>query len=105
MKILNKEVSFDIEEAENLDKVVELDIKYQEKLKDATTMLEQCKVYKDFFDELIGAGTSDMLFGEKNRISELIDAYMEIFNATEKFANDINEKRKLIDSKIERYKR
>ena len=50
MKILGKEIDFSFEDAENMDRVRLLDTEYKEKLKGAKTTVDQCNVYKDFFD-------------------------------------------------------
>lgn len=104
MKILDKEINFSFEDAENMDKVQSLDLKYQEKLQQAKTTLEQCQVYKEFFDKLIGEGTSKELFGDKNNILQIIDAYQDIVNEAERVATEINEKSAKMKKKYKRYK-
>lgn len=104
MKILDKEINFSFEDAENMDKVQSLDLKYQEKLQQAKTTVEQCQVYKEFFDKLIGEGTSKELFGDKNNILQIIDAYQDVVNEAERVATEINEKSAKMKKKYERYK-
>lgn len=104
MKILDKEFDFNFEEAENIDKVMVLDKEYQEKLKTTGTLVEKCKVYKDFFDELIGKGTSEKLFGNKNNFFEITDAYSELVEEAEKVSKKLQEKTKKMRTKYERYK-
>ena len=104
MKILNKEINFSFEDAENMDKVQSLDLKYQEKLQQAKTTVEQCQVYKEFFDKLIGEGTSKELFGDKNNILQIIDAYQDVVNEAERVATKIKEKSAKMKKKYERYK-
>ena len=104
MKILDKEIDFDFEEAENIDKVVELDRKYQEIFNNAKTLVEKCQTYKDFFDELIGEGTSEKLFGDKNRIFEITEAYQQLVEEAERVSVKIKEKTTKMKKKYERYK-
>lgn len=104
MKILDKEINFSFEDAENMDKVQSLDLKYQEKLQQAKTTVEQCQVYKEFFDKLIGEGTSKELFGDKNNILQIIDAYRDVVNEAERVATEINKKSAKMKKKYERYK-
>lgn len=104
MKILDKEINFSFEDAENMDKVQSLDLKYQEKLQQAKTTVEQCQVYKEFFDKLIGEGTSKELFGDKNNILQIIDAYQDVVNEAERVATEINEKSAKMKKKYKRYK-
>ena len=84
MKILGKEIEFNFEEAENIDKAIELDSKYEEKLKKANTFTEKSIVYRGFFDELMGEGTSQKLFGDKNNFFEIIDAYQDVIKEAER---------------------
>ena len=104
MKILNKEIEFSFEDAENMDKVQSLELKYQEKLQQAKATVEQCQIYKEFFDKLIGEGTSKEIFGDKNNILQIIDAYQDVVNEAERVATKINEKSAKMKKKYERYK-
>ena len=104
MKILDKEIDFSFEDAENMDKVQSLDLKYQEKLQQAKTTVEQCQIYKEFFDKLIGEGTSKEIFGDKNNILQIIDAYQDVVNEAERVVTKINEKSAKMKKKYERYK-
>lgn len=104
MKILGKEIDFSFEDAENMDRVRLLDKEYTEKLKGAKTTVDQCNVYKDFFDELIGEGTSKEIFGEKNNILQIIDAYYDVVEEAERVGKEIKEKSARMKKKYERYK-
>lgn len=104
MKILGKEVEFDFEEAENIDKAVQLDKKYSQEFKQAKTLTEKCEVYKQFFDELIGEGTSKVLFGDKNKFFEITDAYQELIAEAEKVNAEIIKRTNNMNKKYERYK-
>lgn len=104
MKILGKEIDFSFEDAENMDRVRLLDTEYREKLKGAKNTVDQCNVYKDFFDELIGEGTSKEIFGEKNNILQIIDAYYDVVEEAERVGKEIKEKSARMKKKYERYK-
>lgn len=104
MKILNKEINFDLDDAENIDRAIELDKKYADKLEKAKTITDKCKVYKEFFDELIGEGTSKELFGNKNKIFDITDAYQDIIKEAERINTEAAKKAANIKRKYERYK-
>ena len=104
MKILGKEIDFSFEDAENMDRVRLLDTEYKEKLKGAKTTVDQCNVYKDFFAKLIGEGTSKEIFGEKNNILQIIDAYYDVVEEAERVRKEIKEKSARMKKKYERYK-
>ena len=104
MKILGKEIDFNFEEAENIDKAVELDKKYSQEFKKAGSLTEKCKVYKQFFDELIEKGTSEKLFGNKNNFFEITDAYQELIKEAEKVNSEIIKRTNNMNKKYERYK-
>ena len=87
-----------------MDKVIELDRKYKELLAKSDTLVGKCKVYKDFFDELIGRGTSQKIFGEKNNIFKITDAYQDLIEEAEKVNNKMKEKTNKMNKKYERYK-
>ena len=104
MQILGKEIEFNFEEAENIDKAIRLDNKYKEIFKEANTLTEKCKVYKDFFDELMGKGTSVKLFGNKNKFFEITDAYQDLMKEAERVNNEVIKRTSQINKKYERYK-
>lgn len=104
MKILEKEIEFNFEEAENIDKAIELDTKYEEKLKKANTFTEKSKVYRGFFDELMGEGTSQKLFGDKNNFFEIMDAYQDVLKEAERVTAETKKRTANINKKYERYK-
>lgn len=104
MKILNKEIEFNFEDAENIDKAIELDKKYQKVFKEAKTLVEKCKTYKDFFDELIGKGTSQNLFGNKNNFFEITDAYQDLMKEAERVNTEVQKRASALNKKYERYK-
>lgn len=104
MKILGKEIEFNFEEAENIDKAIQLDQKYSQEFKKAGSLTEKCQIYKHFFDELMGEGTSKKIFGDKNNFFEITDAYKELIKEAEKVNAEIVKKINNMNKKYERYK-
>ena len=104
MKILGKEIDFDLNDAENIDRLQELDSNYAEKIKESNKLTEQCKIYKEFFDRAIGEGTSELLFDNKNNYMEIIKAYNEFIAQIEEKLNEFIIKKKKTKQKYERYK-
>lgn len=103
MKILDKEIDFNFEEAENIDKAVKLDEKYTKELEKAVTLTQKCEVYKNFFDELIGNGTSEELFGDKNNFFQITDAYQELIKEAENVYARMAKAKAKFSKKYERY--
>lgn len=104
MKILDKEIDFDLNDAENIDRLQELDNSYAEKIKESNKLTEQCKIYKDFFNEAIGEGTSELLFDNKNNYMEIIKAYNEFIGQIEEKLNEFIIEAEKTKQKYERYK-
>lgn len=103
MKILDKEIDFDIELAENVEKLQKADKQYSEKIKDSNSIIEQCNIYKEFFDNTIGEGTSQLLFEGKNNYMKIIKAYNELIDNIEQKLNDFLEESQKVKEKYERY--
>lgn len=103
MKILGEEINFDLNDAECIDRLQEIDSSYAEKIKTATKMTEQCRIYKDFFDCALGKGTSSKLFGEKNNYMEIIQAYNELIEQIEEKLNEFMLMAEKSRQKYERY--
>lgn len=86
MKIKGIEVDFnfldadDIErfekEAENVKR--ECKEKGKQKMSLAEAIREECKVIKNFFDNVFGVGISQKLFGNKNNLEEHIKVFEEV---------------------------
>lgn len=104
MKILGKEIDFDLNDAENIDRLQELDSNYAEKIKESNKLTEQCKIYKEFFDKAIGEGTSELLFDNKNNYMEIIKAYNEFIAQIEEKLNEFIIEAEKTKQKYERYK-
>lgn len=103
MKILDKEIEFDLNDAESIDRLQEIDSDYAEKLKNSTKLTEQCKVYKDFFDKAIGEGTSEILFEGKNDYMKIVKAYNEFIEKIEEKVNEFLAETEKTQKKYERY--
>lgn len=103
MKILGKEIDFDLNDAENIDKLQELDNNYGTRVQNATKLTEQCKIYKEFFDTALGEGTSEKLFEGKNNYMDIVIAYNELINQIENKLTEFMAEAEKTKSKYERY--
>lgn len=103
MKILDKEIEFDLNDAESIDKLQELDSSYAEKIKSSTKLTEQCKVYKEFFDKAIREGTSDILFEGKNDYMQIVKAYNEFVDRIEEKVKEFMTEVEKSQKRYERY--
>ena len=103
MKILDKEIDFDLSDAENIDKIRALDSDYALKINDATTLTQQCEIYKEFFDATLGEGTSEILFEGKNNYMNIVKAYNELIEAIEKQLEEFMAESEKAKAKYERY--
>lgn len=89
MKINNVEFDIDFTDAdfiEKLEKAKDISAKQSEeletkKLTPAEGIRQECKIAKDFLDYVLGEGTSQKLFGEKNSLKECVKALEELENA------------------------
>lgn len=103
MKILDKEIDFDLNDAENIDRLQELDTNYGEKFEGVTKLVDQCKLYKEFFDKALGEGTSELLFEGKNDYMKIVKAYNELVENIEKQLADFTAESEKAKAKYERY--
>ena len=94
MKILDKEIDFNLNDAESIDRLQELDSSYAK---------EQCQVYKEFFDAAIGEGTSEKLFEGKNDYMQIIKAYNEFIDRIEEKVTEFMEEAQKAQKRYERY--
>lgn len=83
-----------MEKVENCcKKVAEQAEKSKKELKNLTFSEQikgECKIIKDFFDEVFGEGTSDKIFEGKNDLKLCILAFQELINAKIKMQNEMN---------------
>ncbi len=86
MKIRGVEVDFDFLDADFVEifeneaqKVKEKAESYEKKdMKLSETIKVECKIIKEFFDNVFGKGTSLNVFGEKNNLKDCISAFEDI---------------------------
>lgn len=52
-------------------------------LTNAEGIRQECKIIKDFFDYVLGDGTSEKLFGNKNSLDKCMNAFEDITKAKE----------------------
>ena len=84
MKIKDKEFDFDIADAECMERYEKALHQMQERTKNTaksgTTserMKQACQLVFDFFDQVVGEGTSKQLFGEKMNFKVCFTTYEE----------------------------
>lgn len=53
----------------------------KENLSLAEGIRQECKIVKDFFDNVFGEGTSKEIFGDKDSLTKCINAYEDTLNA------------------------
>ena len=91
MKINGVEFDIDFTDADILERIENGSKEVYEKaeeleknknnLKPAEGIRQECKILKDFLDYVLGYGTSEKIFGEKNSLSECLKAFEDIINA------------------------
>ena len=97
-------VEFDIDFTD-ADVVEKVDIAHKEfekkvdeliKNKDTTNPVEgirqECRIYKDFIDYVLGDGASEMIFKGKDSLNLCINAFEDIFNSVEQQHNSMFER-------------
>lgn len=96
MKINGVELDIDFTDADILERIEtgskEVYNKAEE-LKTSTVspaegIRQECKILKDFLDYVIGEGTSEKLFGNKNSLQQCLNAYEDIVKARDEQINE-----------------
>ena len=96
MKINGVELDIDFTDADILERIEtgskEVYNKAEE-LKTSTVspaegIRQECKILKDFLDYVIGEGTSEKLFGDKNSLQQCLNAYEDIVKARDEQINE-----------------
>ena len=64
----------------DFDKKVEELEKNMNDLSPAEGIRQECKIIKEFLDYVIGNGTSEKIFGEKNSLKDCLKAFEDIIN-------------------------
>ena len=74
------------QEAEELKKLQKED----ENFNTAEGIRQECKIIKDFFDYVLGEGTSEKIFNGKDSLNLCLKAYEDIVEERDKQLNDFN---------------
>ena len=100
MKINGVELEVNFFEADFMEKVENCCKKVAEQAEKAKTDLKdltlaqqikaECKIIKDFFDEVFGEGTSEKIFKEKNDLKLCLSAFQDLIQAKVKMQNEMN---------------
>lgn len=100
MRINNIDFDVDFTDADFIEKIEQATQIVQEKSTELNTkslslaegIRQECKIAKDFFDYVFGAGTSQKLFGEKNSLNDCTKALEEIMNAKKEQENEFEKR-------------
>ncbi len=100
MKINNIEFDIDFTEADTIERISEAEkivqeqneelIKIYDTLPQAEGIRQECKIAKDFLDRVLGEGTSERLFGNRNSLAECVKAIEDVKIAKEEQENKVN---------------
>lgn len=97
--INNVELNVDFTDADFIDKVDKAskkvlknvdELKAEKEKKDfsaAEGIRQECKILKDFIDDVFGAGTSEQIFEGRNSLMECLQVYEDIINEKQKQNN------------------
>ena len=86
MKIKNIEVDFNFLDADDMERFEvecekvkrECDIKQKEEMSYSQVIREECRIIKNFFNNVFGEGTSEKIFGAKNNLEEHVNAFEDV---------------------------
>ena len=102
MKINGVEFDLDFTDADLLEKIekgsktvfekTEEIKKQKNNLTPAEGIRQECKMLKDFLDYVLGDGTSEKIFGEKDSLKQCINAFEDIINIRDNQINDFTNK-------------
>ena len=100
MIINGVELDIDFTDADILEKIEKGSKEVYDKaeeLKNSTVspaegIRQECKILKDFLDYVLGEGTSEKLFGNKNSLKLCLKAYEDIVTARETQINEFQAK-------------
>lgn len=88
-----------VEKFEKLNSQIVEDIKNPNNYADKSTadsMRFQCRLIDNYFNELFGAGTSEKVFGDNNKLDIRIDAFGQV-------SVESNQAKMFMDSAVEKY--
>jgi hypothetical protein len=66
--------------------------KNKNNISEAEGIRQECKIVKEFFDNVFGEGTSEKIFGNKNSLMECANAYEDTMNAYQEQYKEYYEK-------------
>ena len=100
MKINGVELEVNFLDADFMEKVENCCRKVSEQAEKSKTELKnltlsqqikaECKIIKDFFDELFGEGTSEKIFQGKNDLMLCLSAFQDLIEAKAKMQQEMN---------------
>ena len=96
MKINGVELDIDFTDADILERIETGSKEVYDKAEELKTstvspaegIRQECKILKDFLDYVIGEGTSEKLFGNKNSLQQCLNAYEDIVKARDEQINE-----------------
>lgn len=100
MKINGVELEVNFLDADFMEKIENCCRKVSEQAEKSKTELKnltlsqqikgECKIIKDFFDEVFGEGTSDKVFKGKNDLKLCLSAFQDLIEAKAKMQQEMN---------------
>ena len=100
MKINGVELNVNFMDAEFVEKIENLSKEVHEQAEKAKSELknmtysqqikEECKIIKNFFDNLFGEGISDKIFGDKNDLMLCLSAFQDLMEAKVRQQQEMN---------------
>lgn len=96
MKINGVEFDIDFTDADVLERIENGSKEVYNKAEDlksskktpAEGIRQECKILKDFLDYVLGEGSSEKIFGNKDSLQQCLNAYEDIINEKEKQLSD-----------------
>ena len=100
MKINGVELEIDFTDADILERIEKGSKEVYDKAEELKTtsvspaegIRQECKILKDFLDYVIGEGTSEKLFGNRNSLNQCLKAYEDIVETRDKQINEFEER-------------
>lgn len=107
MKVLNTEIEFNFNDADDMERLenatdettVKLNNIKTEGKRTSEVIRETCKVIFDCFNSAFGEGTDKKVFGDKTNFNACIKAFDDLCNARIKQENALEEEIKSVESK------
>lgn len=107
MKVLNTEIEFNFNDADDMERLENAIDKTTEKLNNikiegkrtSEIIRESCKAIFDCFNSAFGEGIDKKVFGLKTNFDTCIEAFQDLCNAKEEQENGLQEKIRHIENK------